>query len=151
MSGRLGNMKRDERRRHPRVGVDATAVVVMPGAGPVRYAVDDLSVGGALLRDGPPLMTGDVIRMALYLRSRAPLLVDAELVRRKPHDASGSGYAVAFRDLTATQEDVIQDAILNELEALNAPDSEVRRRVSDDDGAVNPMEPLKRTTRGRVG
>src|SRR5713101_1802511 len=98
-------MKRDERRHHPRVDVAASAVVLMPGSSsPVRYAVDDLSVGGALLRDGPPIMTGDVIRMALYLRCSAPLLVDAELVRRKPHSGSGSGCAVVFRHLTAVQE-----------------------------------------------
>src|SRR5260370_36276812 len=125
-------MKRDERRHHPRVDVAASAVVLMPGSSsPVRYAVDDLSVGGALLRGGPPLMTGDVIRMALYLRCSAPLLVDAELVRRKPQSATGAGSAVAFRYLRAVQEDVLQDAIPNALEALDRPDSGVRQLVGE--------------------
>ena len=143
-------MKSNERRHHPRVDVAASAVVLMPGSSsPVRYVVDDLSVGGALLRDGPPLMTGDVIRMALHLRCSAPLLLDAELVRRKPNSGLGSGYAVAFRQLTAAQEDVIQDAILNALEELNAPDSGVRRRV--DDGSVDPLASPRPTRRGRAG
>ena len=143
-------MNGDERRRHPRVDVAATAVVLMPDSSSAHYMIDDLSVGGALLRDGPPLMTGDVIRMALYLRCSAPLLVDAELVRRKPGNTSGSGTAIAFRHLTAAQEDLIQDAILDGLEALNGPDSGVRRRVGDDE-SVNPMDPPKRIKRGRAG
>src|SRR5262245_22625569 len=113
-------MKKDERRQHPRVDVVATAVVLMPAiGGPVRYVVEDLSVGGALLRGSPPLRTQGVVRVVLYLRGCEPLLVDAEPVRQKRVGTSSSGIAIAFRHLTTTQEDVIQDAILNALETLN--------------------------------
>jgi hypothetical protein len=129
------------------VDVAASAIVLMPDcSSPVRYMVEDLSVGGALLRGGRPLRTGNVIRLALYLNGNAPLVVDADVVRQEPLGASGSGAAVVFRDLTAAQEDAIQDAILFALETLNGPDSGVRRRVRDD-GSVDPVALPKRRAR----
>jgi len=132
-------MKRNERRQHPRVDVVASAVVLMPGSNnPVRYVVEDLSVGGALLREGPPLQSRGVMRVVLYLKGSAPLVVDAETVRQEQDGASSSGTAIAFRRLTAVQEDIIQDAILNALEALNGPDSGVRVRADGDSFADPP-------------
>jgi len=129
-------MKRDERRQHPRVDVAAGAVVLAPGSGcPVWYVVEDLSVGGALLRDGPLLRRRCVIRVVLYLKGSAPFSVDAEVVRQDSEGTLASGAAIAFRHLTAAQEDAIQDAILNALEALNGPDSGVRTRAGDGESA----------------
>jgi len=55
-----------------------------------------------------------------------PLVIDAELARWNPDDESGGTLAVAFRDLSAHQEDLIQDALLKALETLNGPTSGVR-------------------------
>jgi hypothetical protein len=118
-------MNRDERRQHPRVDVVATAVILTDGSRPVHYPVDDLSVGGALLRGGPRLTTRSEIRLALYLGGNEPLIIDAEPVRHKRRARPGSALAVAFRSLTPVEEDVIQDAILKALEGLNGPSSGV--------------------------
>ncbi len=143
-------MRRDERRRYPRVDVAASAVVFVPGGrSPVRYVVRDLSVGGALLQGGPPLSTADVIQMVLYLEGSDPLVIDARLAPRKARDGSDRGFAVAFQNLNAVQEDVIQDAILSALELLNGPDSRVRTRDRDRE-SDRPAEP-RRTKRDRVG
>ena len=128
-------MKRDERRHHPRVDVVATAVVLTDGSLPVHYPVDDLSVGGALLRGAPPLSTRSAIRLALYLGGNEPLLIDAEPVRHKRRAGTGSALAVAFRSLTPVEEDVIQDAILRALEGLNGPTSGVHA-VDVDEGST---------------
>jgi PilZ domain len=129
-------MKRDERRQHPRVDVAATAVVLTEGSRPVHYEVDDLSVGGALLRGGPRPRTRDAIRLALYIGGNEPLVIDADLVRQKTRAGSGSAFAVTFRDLTPVEEDVIQDAILRALEGFNGPSSGVRG-VDVDQGSAD--------------
>jgi hypothetical protein len=66
------------------------------------------------------------MQLSLLFERGEPLAIDAEPVRRNPDDGFGATLAVAFDDLSAQQEDVIQDALLNALEALNGPSSGVR-------------------------
>jgi hypothetical protein len=92
-------------------------------------------VSGAVLRGGSVAPEGPVIRMTLHLQGSASIVVDADLVRHIQQDEFGLALAVAFRGLTARQEDVIQDAILKAVEALNGPKSAVRPQFADDDAA----------------
>jgi hypothetical protein len=141
-------MKKDERRQHPRVDVVASAVILLPGIGsPARYVVEDLSVGGAMLRGGPPLGTRDPVRLVLHLRGFEPILVDAAPVRQSREGGSASAIAVAFRRLTPVQEDIIQDAILKALEALNGPASGVRARGAGDPSLGAAAQPKTRKRR----
>src|SRR5262245_49604230 len=118
-------MKRQERRSSPRVDVVATAIVRLPEVGLVRCKVEDLSIGGALLRGVPEVALGLRSRLSLLFEGAEPLLIDAELVRWNRDDESRGTLAVAFHDLSARQEDRIQDALLKALEKLNGPASGV--------------------------
>jgi hypothetical protein len=130
-------MRREERRNAPRVGVVAEAVV-WTNVGLARCRVEDLSIGGALLRGSPPAAIGQKIRVSLIFERGEPLAIDAEPVRWNPDDGFGATLAVAFNDLSAHQEDVIQDALLTALEALNGPSSGVRGPAANEPDAVAP-------------
>jgi hypothetical protein len=127
-------MKRDERRCHPRVDIAANAVMCIPDGRAIAYAVEDLSVGGALLR-GQPIEPGQMVRVALELESGASVVVSAELVRHGRRDAFGPTLAVAFRDLNEGQEGFLENAVLTALEALNGPKSAVRGAPAPEEGA----------------
>src|SRR5579859_6678825 len=114
-----------EKKKHQRVDVAASAVIGVPGGNMVRYAVGELSVGGALLRGSPPLAPSDPVRMMLYLGGGRPLVVDADVVRQFSSDRGEPVAAVTFRDLSPADEDAIQDGILRALEAMNGPNSRV--------------------------
>jgi len=109
-----------------------TALVKCRGERTHQYVVEDLSVGGALLRGGPPLAGGQVIRVCLRLEQGDSLVVEALTVRQIADDGAVPEMAIAFRNLTTNQEDDIQNAILNALEALNPPRSAVRQRAVSD-------------------
>jgi hypothetical protein len=125
-------MRPNERRQHPRVDVVVTGVVEQRD-GAAEYAVEDLSVGGALLRGGTPFAVGRTICLILRLGEGGPLVIEALVVRQVSEKEFGPALAVAFRNLTADQEDAIQDAMLNALETLNAPSSAVRQRSARDE------------------
>ncbi len=129
-------MKSNERRHHPRVDVGMSALVPSRDGRLHLYLVEDLSVGGALLRGGPALAVGQVIRVCLRLGQNDSLVVEALTVRQIAEGGAATAMAIAFRNLTAKQEDDIQDAILNALEALNPPRSAVRQRATDEVGDV---------------
>ena len=125
-------MRSNERRHHPRIDVGINALVHSREGRAHRYVVEDLSVGGGLLRGAPPLAVGQVIRVCLRQGQDDSLVVEALTVRQIAEDGAVPAMAIAFRNLTANQEDEIQDAILNALEALNPPRSAVRQRAADD-------------------
>jgi len=122
-------MRSNERRRHPRVDVAITAIV--RGSDADEYAVEDLSVGGTLLRGGSLVPVGKTTRLALHFTNGEPLVADALVVRHTDHGPFGPALAVRFRGLAARQEDAIQDVMLNALETLNAPNSKRRDRSSE--------------------
>ncbi len=136
-------MRREERRKGPRVDVDAKARVWLPHFGPVDFRVEDLSVGGALLRGVPAGATERRVRMSLLVEGADPLTIDAEAVRWMPDVGDGATLAVAFRNLNVEQEDRIQEALLQGLEALNVPESGVRAIAATPD--VDAPEPLRQT------
>src|SRR5262245_478376 len=120
-----GRMRREERRDHPRVDVIGRAVVWVPDKGIAYCRVEDLSIGGALLRGAPDIAIGQRTRISLMFEDAEPLVINVEPVRWTPDEGEGATLAVAFHDLSAHQEDLIQDALLKALEALNGAASGV--------------------------
>jgi hypothetical protein len=115
----------------------ASAAVWLQDIGLAHFSVEDMSIGGALLRDAPEVAIGRMLRMFLMLEGAQPLVLDAEVVRWTADDGKGATLAVAFRNLDGEQEDRIQDALLKALEALNGPKSGIRGPIVDNqDGAA---------------
>jgi hypothetical protein len=138
-------MRWQERRSSPRVDVVATAVLWLPDVGLLRCKVEDLSIGGALLRCAPEVALGLRTRLSLLFDGADPLLIEAELVRWNRDEESSGTLAVVFHNLSARQEDAIQDALLKALETLNGPASGVRKK-----GATDQVDHLpSRTKRAR--
>jgi c-di-GMP-binding flagellar brake protein YcgR len=104
-----------ERRSHTRGSVAAIAVVWIDDRGPMRYSVEDLSAGGALLVAGPKLRVGDKLRMSLHIVGQAPIEMQAQVIRHADMQLPALG--VAFREVSAADEDTIQQAVLRALES----------------------------------
>jgi CheY-like chemotaxis protein len=104
-----------DRRTYARTSLMATAVVWTDAGGPMHYLVENLSVGGALLTGGPLLSVGESIKITLQLEKRTIGPLVAEMVRQS--DQCDSVVAIAFRRLTVTDEDAIQQALLEALES----------------------------------
>jgi CheY-like chemotaxis protein len=96
----------------------------------MRYLVDNLSVGGALLTGGPLLSIGQELRVTLQLDKHAIGPLRAEMVRRE--GPSGEAVGIAFAALTVAEEDAIQQAILDALEAEVSGRRAQRALVVDD-------------------
>ncbi|MBI5479920.1 MAG: PilZ domain-containing protein [Deltaproteobacteria bacterium] len=111
--------RQDERRRHPRSEVVATAVVLATNKYAGHYLVENLSAGGALLVGDAELEPGERLKMLLQLPGRKPISLSAEVVRRQVNDAQECLFAVAFRHLSAGIEDTIQQVVLATLERLH--------------------------------
>jgi CheY-like chemotaxis protein len=110
----------DNRRRHGRREVTATAMVFSPRRLHGSFLVQDLSAGGACLigRVGAP--PGTRLTLLLQFPGKVPLPVLATVVR---HDSLGSTRArtaVTFLDLHPDHEDAIQEAIAATLERERA-------------------------------
>ena len=71
--------------------------------------------------------------MVLILEEGEPFVIDVELIRWGCDEGSSGTLAVAFRDLSAHQEDLIQDALLKAIETLNGPRSGVRGPAADEE------------------
>jgi len=105
-----------EHRRHTRSEVVATAVVFSSGQMHGNFLVQDLSVGGACLMGHLQTRPGMRLTVLLTFPGRPAFSVAAVVVR---HDALGptrARTAVTFIELTAEQEDTIQEAIVAALE-----------------------------------
>ncbi|HEX9294705.1 MAG TPA: response regulator [Polyangiaceae bacterium] len=123
-----------ERRIHHRASVAATAIVWIEEQPPVRYLVEDLSAGGALLTGGPSLPMGQTIGLSLHIPSQPPMVIDGSVVRSSQ---SGSvALAVAFRSLSPADEDAIHQAVLSALEAQNRGECPSRVVLVIDDSEI---------------
>lgn len=110
----------DERRRHPRSEIVATATILSTKGNASSYLVENLSAGGALLVGGDDhLEPGARVRMLLHLPERKPLSLSAVVIRRQAHGAKGHGLAVNFQHLSPEIQDVIQEVVLTTLERLH--------------------------------
>jgi CheY-like chemotaxis protein len=141
----------DNRRRHARRELLATAMIFVPDRLHGTYLLQDLSSGGACLVGHLSPDPGTRLTMLLQVPDRQPFTVHAVVVR---HDAFGmtrSRTAVTFVDLTIEQEDTIQQAITATLERertrqaatvlVLAPDDDARDALEDDLHAIG-HEPL---------
>jgi CheY-like chemotaxis protein len=118
-----------ERRSHERGRIAAIAIVWSQDRGPVRYVVEDLSAGGALLSGGPELSLGDKVALSLHVAGVHLVDLRAEAIRHTPT----RGTAVAFRDVRALDEDMIQQTVLGALEAFRCGDCPSRHVLVVDD------------------
>ena len=104
---------RRERRTRARARRIGSAIVYLNAWQANEYAVEDLSAGGALLTCGAPIRVGRNVRVVLRVLGFPPIAVDAKVLRRA--DDPRDGVAVAFIDLEAAVEDLIQDVVLSTL------------------------------------
>jgi c-di-GMP-binding flagellar brake protein YcgR len=107
-----------DRRSHERIKIAAIAIVWLEDRGPIRYFVEDLSAGGALLTGGPELPLGAKLGLTLHIDDEGLLEMDAEVVRKA--QARPPVVGVAFRNVSPADEDIIQQTALRALEALSA-------------------------------
>lgn len=129
-----------ENRRHSRSEVVATAVVFSSSQMHGTFLVQDLSAGGACLMGHLDTMPGMKLSLLLTFPGKTPFPVHAEVVR---HDALGptrERTAVTFIDLTAEQEDTIQEAIVAALEREQARLLATVLVISPDDQSRGALE-----------
>jgi hypothetical protein len=113
-----------DRRQHPRT-LSHTEATVSTRRGIFHYTVSNLSVAGALLVDGPPLMEGDHIEITLRLPLYPEFRVPARVVHVRG-DRDDVALGIAFEHADDRTEDHIQSALLSEIER-----SQTEGRIAD--------------------
>ena len=112
-----------ERHRHPRANVSATATLWDERERSFCYSVEDLSAGGAFLSKGPPLPPGATVRMVLTIAGEPPVSILAKVVRQGAWASDGATLGVVFLSMTSDAKNRIRHAVL---EALEGPRSSTR-------------------------
>jgi hypothetical protein len=108
-----------ERRAHPRVPFQATARLFTEAQVIGDYAVQDLSVGGALLSGTVAPTVGGVFGVWLSSTRLGAVRVAAEVVRVQQSADGRVSLGVKFRNPPSKIEAMIQEAVLGELEAAS--------------------------------
>jgi CheY-like chemotaxis protein len=129
-----------ENRRHARSEVVATAVVFSSGHMHGSFLVQDLSAGGACLMGHLDAMPGMKLTLLLTFPGKPAFPLAAVVVR---HDALGptrERTAVNFVDVSAEQEDTIQDALIASLERERARLAATVLVISPDDISCGALE-----------
>jgi ActR/RegA family two-component response regulator len=109
-----------ERRQHKRGEIAATCEVFSSARHFGNYLVNDLSAGGACLIGEAPLPVGEDVHLLLQLPGRPPIGVEGRVVRRAAHEAGHRRFAVAFAGLDEEEEDALHQALVAELERVQA-------------------------------
>lgn len=104
-----------ERRRFPRARVAGTAIALVGGRYVGSYLVRNLSAGGAYLVGDNNLAIGQVVQVLLRVGEQLQSL-DAEVVRRERLPSDEQSFAMAFRNLSADVEDLLQNLALLAIE-----------------------------------
>jgi hypothetical protein len=107
-----------DRRAHERVSLPATATLLQCGEVVGRFTVQNLSAGGALLTGARDVRATGPLRLLLELPSGERLAVGAH-VRRRARVGDLVALAVAFRHLSQSSEDRIQDAVLEVIDGAH--------------------------------
>ena len=129
-----------ELRRHARSEIVATAVVFSSGHLHGTFLVQDLSAGGACLMGHLEAAPGMRLGLLMRFPSRTTLSVSAVVVRHDTLGPTRERTAVTFVDLTAEQEDLIQEAIVAALERERARLGATVLVISADDGSRATLE-----------
>jgi CheY-like chemotaxis protein len=133
-----------ERRRHQRRQIVASCEVFSEARHYGSYLINDISAGGACLVGEAPLPVGEDVRLLLQLEGRAPIGLDGRVVRRASPETGDRIFAVAFADLDGEEEDALHQALVAELERVNARQL---ARVLVFRGTSEPDELLERDLR----
>lgn len=111
----LPSLSAQERRRYPRTLSEVDAVVrSRDGCG--RYMVSNLSGCGALLTQGPPLTLDTIVEIDLHIPEHPQIRVMARVAREGLHDGGVRYMGVEFLHRSDETEDLIQAALLDEIE-----------------------------------
>jgi CheY-like chemotaxis protein len=130
----------DNRRRHSRREVLATAMVFTAHRMHGSFLVQDLSAGGACLIGHLDTAPNARLTLLLQFPGKTPFSVSAEVVRHDERGLTRARTAVAFIDLTADQEDVIQEAIATALERERARQKATVLVLAPDDDGRDALE-----------
>lgn len=123
----LPGLSERERRRYPRTLSEVDAVVrTRNGCG--RYMVSNLSGFGALLTDGPALSLDTIVEIDLHIPGHSQIRVMARVTRDGLQGGSAGFMAVEFLHSSDETEDLIQAALLDEIER-----SQTDGRIADFD------------------
>jgi len=110
--------RQDERRLAPRAQALGRAVV-FDGPRAHEYRVENLSAGGALLLGSPVPPVGSRLQLVLRLGALPTDVIEARVAyqtaSRRP------GFAVAFVELDASLQDLIQDVVLAAMQGFHQP------------------------------
>jgi CheY-like chemotaxis protein len=114
--------KSADRRHYPRAQVGGSALIHAPGA-VVRCEITNLSIHGALLRPsialGTALAPGTVVSVDLHLVGSRSWIGQRGKVRRCA--GRGAPLAITFERVSPEFEDMVEDEVLDELEAARSP------------------------------
>ena len=106
-----------ERRLHPRVALQAEVLVSVDDTDYGRFAVRDISVGGALVIGHTALTVGQRLKLTLVAPQFGTVRLEGDVVRAFPQ---GNHYAagIAFCRPPSQIAGMIEEVVLNELAAL---------------------------------
>jgi CheY-like chemotaxis protein len=105
-----------EHRRHSRSEVVATATVFSTGEMHGTFLVQDLSVGGACLIGQLITQAGQRLNLLMQFPGKPTFSLRAVVVRHDELGPTRQRTAISFVELTAEQEDTIQEAVVATLE-----------------------------------
>lgn len=111
----LPGLSARERRRYPRTLGQVDALVRSRDACG-RYVVSNLSVCGALLTQGPPLALDTLVEIDLHIPEHPQIRVMARVSREGLNDGGARFMGVEFLHRSDETEDLIQAALLDEIE-----------------------------------
>jgi CheY-like chemotaxis protein len=120
------------------VSVDGLALLWHGGRIAGRYALADLSIGGCLLRDGPPCELGEQYSVVLDL-PEGDMRLTAIVVRQHDTELGGRELGLQFLESAPGLEDRIHDHVVQLLER----EPQQRGRV-----LIVDMDPARRTEAG---
>jgi len=109
-----------ERRHSFRVLVPARASLFHKGKLCGTYSVQDVSIGGCSLRDGPARAIGEHVDILLHLPHRAPITLSARVQR-----VSALSMGLKFEHATPKAEDSIQDLVVETFARATADDGRI--------------------------
>lgn len=121
-----------DRRSSYRVPVSAAAAVRTASGFASTYAVDDLSLGGALLRGTPVISKGQSVRVAIRCVGSPVVSVAGRVVRHSGLRRTRPRWAIRFWEISAEAEDAIHDlsvAVLERAPTVLLLDRSARRRA----------------------